>query len=291
MGCWNGTCMISNLPIIYGEKIKLVFLQGGYDTVSGNSGYVYSNGLMSPAFLPISGEYNDYGSIENVGEDWNYKLIEEFLKKKFGNTIEADRTEKVDWTLSDLIDGIERGEPKYKVGSDWKNCGISMVMIRQDIWDLCVDIQSGNEDYWNPDKHNNSDPSTPYRLRGDVWANRTFDEFIEKNKRVYDDPMDELRARLLRTDEVVFGSRGEGRPMLNYMDYKDICIVNKFNDEFTQDIKKRWFEQQMVEGCISNLRKGWMIQPGAGSQSNGWNEYLKFSQGVINICELKINEY
>lgn len=46
MGCWNGTCMISNLPIIAGEKVKLVFLHTPYgnniDKIK-KSAYCYSN--------------------------------------------------------------------------------------------------------------------------------------------------------------------------------------------------------------------------------------------------------
>ena len=28
MGCWNGTCGISNLPVKYGEKIRAVLIVG-----------------------------------------------------------------------------------------------------------------------------------------------------------------------------------------------------------------------------------------------------------------------
>ena len=291
MGCWNGTCMISNLPIISGEKIKLVLLQVGYDggSIIGKSGYVYSNGMMAPAFLPLNGDYNDYGSIENVEEDWNYKIIESFLKSKFG-TIEADGKEMTEWGLMDLIDGIERGNPKFKVKDEWKSCGLSMVMIRQDVWDMCVHIQSGNEDYWNPDRK--GDPSAPYQISGTSWANREFDKFIERNKVVYSDPMEELRASLMRMNETIFSSAyGEGKSLLSNTEYKKLCIDNKDDVEFTQDVKKRWIEQQMVEGCISNLRKGWMIQPGSGSQNSDWNIYDKFYQGVSKICSIKELEY
>mgnify|MGYP001597786907 CR=1 FL=1 len=35
MGCWNGTCMISNLTILDGDKLKVVFLDGkSYETQS-----------------------------------------------------------------------------------------------------------------------------------------------------------------------------------------------------------------------------------------------------------------
>lgn len=66
MGYWNGTCMISNLPIISGEKIKLIFLLPKYSpvTMCGESAYVYPTDILTPCLLPISGKYDDYGSIE-----------------------------------------------------------------------------------------------------------------------------------------------------------------------------------------------------------------------------------
>jgi len=59
MGCWNGTCMISHLPIIAGDKIKLVILHGINIPINNASAYCYSNGLLEPSFLPLTGEYND----------------------------------------------------------------------------------------------------------------------------------------------------------------------------------------------------------------------------------------
>jgi hypothetical protein len=63
MGCWNGTCMISNLPIISGEKIKLVLLRRAIDSkrLFNSSAYVYSHDIFTPSFFPLSGVYNDYG--------------------------------------------------------------------------------------------------------------------------------------------------------------------------------------------------------------------------------------
>ena len=115
MGCWNGTCMISNLPIISGEKIKLVLLRRGISSkrLFNSSAYVYSHDIFTPAFFPLSGVYNDYGMIEGVEEDWNYNLIEKYFKELFGQKIIADGEPKENWTLIDVLDGVERCDLKY----------------------------------------------------------------------------------------------------------------------------------------------------------------------------------
>ena len=110
MGCWNGTCMISNLPILSGDEIKLVFLHSPYGRIKGLnnlSGYVYSTDLLRPAYFPITGRYDDYGGIEDIVKDWSYDFITESLKKTY-KVIEVKKKIIPDFTLEDVIKGIER---------------------------------------------------------------------------------------------------------------------------------------------------------------------------------------
>ena len=109
MGCWNGTCMISNLPILCGEKVKLVFLHTGYGSgkVTGQSSYVYSDDILKPAFMAIEGEYDDYGSIDSMVDDWNSQLILKKLKSKISK-IDCDGEKIKDYDLYQFIKGIER---------------------------------------------------------------------------------------------------------------------------------------------------------------------------------------
>lgn len=119
MGCWNGTCMVSNLPIIHGDKVKLVMLHNPTMVLDANenpfssSGVCYHNTYLQPAFFPISGEYNDYGNIEDIVKDWNYDLITNVLKEELGDVIIVDGSHKREWVLEDILEGIERGSVKY----------------------------------------------------------------------------------------------------------------------------------------------------------------------------------
>lgn len=65
MGCWNGTCAVSNLHILHGEEVVVIMLVNNneYDDLGS---YCYStsyNKLMPVIFY---GEYDDYGSVENT---------------------------------------------------------------------------------------------------------------------------------------------------------------------------------------------------------------------------------
>ncbi len=74
MGSWSVSCGISNIAITSGHSCVLLPIKENRNNET--EGYC-------PATLPIFGEYNDYGGIENIEENANTKLIEEH----FGITI------------------------------------------------------------------------------------------------------------------------------------------------------------------------------------------------------------
>jgi hypothetical protein len=61
MGCWNGTCGLSGLPITHGDEMYV------FPVVSvGNNvdSFCYASALYRPVVLPFLAEYNDYGGGE-----------------------------------------------------------------------------------------------------------------------------------------------------------------------------------------------------------------------------------
>lgn len=105
MGSFNSTGFISKIPITYGDKVVCIIA-----TVNKNIGreLYYPDSMVSPWTFPIYGEYNDYGSIENVRRDFHVELLE----KIFGKDIEK------------VCKGIERmiyGNNLDKCIEYWKN--------------------------------------------------------------------------------------------------------------------------------------------------------------------------
>lgn len=117
MGCWNGTCGVSQLPIHCGDKVKLVLLKKSMyieDSVKGG-GFCYSDGLFQPYSLPISGEYNDYGTIENIIDPED---------KQFKNLSKIIDPDVIFETFESLIEDISKGE----------YFDLSFVMIHEDLY-------------------------------------------------------------------------------------------------------------------------------------------------------------
>lgn len=83
MGCFNVVCSVLNLSIGHGTKVAFFPLvpnaYGDVHKVESASSLIYPNCYFNPFSLPIFGEYNDYGSLENIIEDENTKAIEQFF--------------------------------------------------------------------------------------------------------------------------------------------------------------------------------------------------------------------
>lgn len=63
MGCWNGTCGFTNLPILDGRDIYVFPIVENH-----GSSFCYTNALYRPTAIPFRAVYNDYGGgIDSCG--------------------------------------------------------------------------------------------------------------------------------------------------------------------------------------------------------------------------------
>ena len=71
MGHFNGTCGVTNLPVMEGERVVMIPLivhAGDPDNEIAGSGLLENDRMASPIGLPIRGEYNGYGNIKPDAE-------------------------------------------------------------------------------------------------------------------------------------------------------------------------------------------------------------------------------
>ena len=103
MGSWNGTCFLSNVSIVHSDKIKLQLLlpnisQYKSDTInvetytiekdtSDLNGLTYTQNEFKPVGFPITGHYNDYGSIENIENDQALEILFQVIKDLIENKL------------------------------------------------------------------------------------------------------------------------------------------------------------------------------------------------------------
>jgi len=109
MGCWNGTCAITNLPIYAGEKVYVFFLKEGafYDKYTGNHCDPDNYYMLEPLYF--EGEYNDYGSVESITGDFADLILKNicdnlFEMEKGENQYHDVEVKKEGMSLEKLLD-------------------------------------------------------------------------------------------------------------------------------------------------------------------------------------------
>ena len=79
MGCFSINGYVSHLPIVEGDKCFAMI--GIFDKNILSDDICDRSNPFIPIALPIFGEYNDYGYLENVVRDKNVEVIEKFFDK------------------------------------------------------------------------------------------------------------------------------------------------------------------------------------------------------------------
>lgn len=80
MGCWNGTCGITQLPILAGDDVVLFFIGQPKTDESVAGGFCYSTGMWAPMSLPFYGKYSDYGTVQDIPDDWHARYFLDILR-------------------------------------------------------------------------------------------------------------------------------------------------------------------------------------------------------------------
>lgn len=184
MGCWNGTCFLSNLSIMAGDRIKLQLLAPfmpsedevdlnkytANDDPRGINGITYVSDVLTPIAPVISGEYNDYGSIKKVDSDASLTFLKAYVNELIrtksivslmtvDSWISRNRDEKnppkgmdatIPININDIdgfIDMVERGSILVK-SQFGKWVRLRFVMMHEGIYQNALDSLE-NDDEWD----------------------------------------------------------------------------------------------------------------------------------------------
>lgn len=97
MGDYNVCCSISKISIDAGTKIVYIPLEvSDYANKigDGNNILIYRHCFYSPVTLPVFGEYDSYGGVENIEKDYNTEVIEKYFKAKVEDIISLEKMKK-----------------------------------------------------------------------------------------------------------------------------------------------------------------------------------------------------
>lgn len=312
MGCWNGTCGITQLAIHSGEPtIGFLIVRNHPDGWAAN-GHCYSTQYWCPLSLHIEGIYNDYGTLEDVDEgDWNYQLALKYIK---ANLIEKDLgdnqyhdvpVKKDDLGWEKLADAIHEDRLELVTGGFWKQyyphvtgLSVGLMMVHKKVFDAIID---GGIVGWRRDK------ITMETLTKDGWD---IVEYFRKSHRLTASAITDSEKAIARMvarsnmDIVCSNDKdnnlkhitisGEGADFNTGKHYMQ-CLSDKVaegasNSELEAIIKKM-AEFYIFSCAMSMMRKTWMPQSGAGSQSDDMELYTTVNQTVDGIITERLSLY
>jgi hypothetical protein len=159
MGCWNGTCFLSHLPINHGDRVRIILLKKNkyVKLLTNNTGCVYPDTFFKPFYFSIGGEYDDYGGIEEIEDTLITRMGLEIFKSQVGGEkstqIYIGEKEMEEWSWENIWRSLERGLGKFylededdevEFGEDFIG-----IMIRQDVWDRITQLQLSEEHGWS----------------------------------------------------------------------------------------------------------------------------------------------
>jgi len=310
MGCWNGTCGISQLPILAGQKVKaFLMLQSRYNAEIGGAGVCYSTAYFRPWFFPVTADYNDYGSIENIKKDWNsefmLKTFRKWLMEGKVRILGHDEAEinspdiKKFKTLDDVFDCVERGALLYKHLGEKLNAQktawepqedelrIGIFMVLDHVFDALVAesnrfLNLKENSYYNTDDVENEEKFVEAVTKVRLMTAQT--EQSELKRVMYSIPIDMLLGGLIVMYSIpidmLLGGLIEEHYALQH--YKSILFAP---DKVTVgDFISKLNETRRIGTAMSYLRKIWIPQTGRGSQS----EELSFNKALIAAMQESI---
>lgn len=300
MGCWNETCGVTQLPINYGDKVRLFVLvaETHWKENSGENlggGVCYSTDLWSPIGPPIKGEYDDYGGIENLEYDESAKLTESRIVEGWIPVTSKHEWDKVPdkLELSDYLELIERGRGFTNL-TFRQNMPLGVMMVHEDVYQAMINFDSIEaHHYWN-------DEGTPRRtyeymplsksiqMEYQEWYEKQLG-FFKKLSTMEDQVAKSLLAfKLELGEDHLFGGYKDGsnkvyRKVLQALAQEFL----PFESERVQKVVKDSMDLYRFQIAMSRARKMWTPQCGKGSQQNDLDIYKAIQAGMNKVIEAR----
>jgi hypothetical protein len=290
MGCWNDTCFVTNLPVFAGDPVEVLFLR--YSPV-GDNNYCDPNDNWTPYKFTFSGEYDDYGGVENckgVALPLLVEAIQENLVEmpammtEYGNLEIYSSVKAEGLTIGKILDYESDGRLKVyeyedsrsKLAQrldDTRTCTLKHVVIHKKVYDMIANKFEfelpASFDIGKPIYDEDYAPKSVF-IRDIMDLYRPFVEDRES------------RAATYVSDLIIqrFGTNAPYFPRLNRiveaakendrLDYLKSLGEGYFGDILRQD--KKVFENAVkmfiFNTFMINGRRSYSIPSGAGSQND-----------------------
>lgn len=277
MGCFNGTCSLSNLPIFAGEKVVLIPLIKTINKTSFHCCNATDN--FTPFGFPIIAEYNDYGGIENAVTDKNNEnfLYNHFYFYETNDTDEGYSYVEVDKpnSFDEFINETFCNENCYVQGNNFSFhpnglVKINFMMIHYNLYKKIIN-EIANRKPYNQKQSYQTLYKEKYLTTLDKYQKiiETSEKLAEETKSITD--IAEKTDALLKlskessildiaNDIFCFGN------FLNRSSWTFFADILLFKKNGWKIILDKAVEKVIFTTALNYMRKGYLCDSGAGSQ-------------------------
>jgi hypothetical protein len=279
MGCWNGTCGLSRLPIGWNDEVYAFILLRPRELMNGTSGLIsdiYTRDQYLPILPPIKGRYDDYGALDKVEETWVTKELKKIITLDHDNSNTKHHQCNLENTI-EILKSIERGVAEIKIHrlrpgqSDRGN--LALMLVRSEIYDF---VQARMKEFDN----NQDDYYYKYRMEDLKNFEDTVMACHACNK---DDLIKYLKINCMRT-------RFERRFFL-IMETQAILIdkIASSKEEY-EEILPLLTDHNRFCRYMEMTRNIFTEQGGLGSQDTNYLEMRALSQKIIEVCDKELTD-
>lgn len=242
MGCWRETCMLTDLPIDYGDRTAVVILAQAGDPKRTS----YPHEVWKPILPLIIGDYDDYGGIEYIT---NESAIMDILHKAdntgFARLVDSDDQTPIilgaETEPKDIVDAIERRNVSLLFPNTGMAQRLTLAHMKPDYVERCTEFPYSDD---IRSRFREADEEYASRVRSTEYALAPMDPIERKKAKLLFDAT--LTKRL--PDRTAYGLY---HPMLEFSYANGGDVVTLF----------------FVDNALNRLRRTWHPTSGCGSQN------------------------
>lgn len=301
MGCWNATCNVTNLPIHAGEKVVVIPLVKVKEECEFNT--CYPTDVFVPFAMPLIGEYDEYGSIENIttfesNKTHLLKNFNYFYGKSDGVNRTYEPVEKTDDFELFVKSAIcVHGGCYIKTNSMLHKNGMvetNFMMIHYEAYKIMVEEIAKRKPY--DSKLNMREAITDYMVKKIAKS--------RENVLLHKKAMGEVKNT---SNEEKVNALMEAMTFDIYRDLaKETFALGMLNpcsiawigfakelieNENTNELLKQAVDMRLFTKALSCLRKGYLCDSGAGSQSEETRMHYLIAKFVMKHLRDYANEW
>jgi len=308
MGCWNQTCVVSNLHITAGQKVAMFLLVQNHHE---SEGFYYPDVLNKLCPFPFYGEYDDYGAAENC----HGLMLNQVVAAVQSQLVEFDLGENQYHDIAVKRDGFDINvlfeadhEDRLFVDTIYgRKLKVTPVMIHQTVFDGIINDWTREHHYFTGYGTNDQKFHTREYKFSDVvadlpaWIARASDAVKQDTKfsniggyglryalmKLFDrnDPEQNLAADWFRTldshytPSALFEIADVLHDLLKTGSAEDTLAV------MTELLKGLW-----LNSFMTHTRKFWSRQSGLGSQNNDQAAYRVLINSMTKALDDELRE-